>query len=103
MAIKSLFYLSGKVAIVTGGGDDIGKGCCEMLAEAGASVVVSDVNIENAEKVAKQIKDGGGKALGIECNVLKDEDLVRLVENTVKEFGGVHILVNNAGGVQTLD
>lgn len=98
MAIKSLFDLSGKVAIVTGGGDGIGKGCCEMLAEAGASVVVSDVNVENAKKVAKQIKDGGGKALGIECNVLKDEDLVRLVENTVKEFGGVHILVNNAGG-----
>lgn len=98
MSIQSLFDLSGKVAIVTGGGDGIGKGCCEMLAEAGASVVVSDVNVENAEKVAKQIKDAGGKALSIECNVLKDEDLVRLVETAVKEFGGVHILVNNAGG-----
>lgn len=98
MSIQSLFDLSGKVAIVTGGGDGIGKGCCEMLAQAGASVVVSDINIENAEKVAKQIKDNGGKALSIVCNVLKDEDLVNLVETTVKEFGGVHILVNNAGG-----
>lgn len=98
MSIQSLFDLSGKVAIVTGGGDGIGKGCCEMLAQAGASVVVSDINIENAEKVAKLIKDGGGQALAIECNVLKDEDLVRLVETTAKEFGGVHILVNNAGG-----
>lgn len=98
MSIQSLFNLSGKIAIVTGGGDGIGKGCCEILAEAGASVVVSDVNLENAEKVAKQIRDHGGNSLAIECNVLKDENLVRLVETTVKEFGGVHVLVNNAGG-----
>lgn len=98
MSIQSLFNLSGKVAIVTGGGDGIGKGCCRMLAEAGASIVVSDVDAEKAERVAKQIRDSGGKALSTECNVLREEDLVRLVETSVKEFGGVHILVNNAGG-----
>ena len=49
MDIKNLFDLSGKVAVVTGGGDGIGKGCCEILAAAGASVVVSDINADKAE------------------------------------------------------
>lgn len=98
MSIHSLFDLSGKVAIVTGGGNGIGKSSCEMLSAAGAAVVVSDLKIADAEKVAAQIRSGGGKALAVECNVTKDEDLVQLTQKTVEEFGGVDILVNNAGG-----
>lgn len=98
MTIQSLFDLSGKVAIVTGGGNGIGKGCCEMLAEAGASVVVGDLNAEDAGNVAKGIRDGGGKAIAVACNVLDDAERVNLVEQAVTHFGAIHILVNNAGG-----
>lgn len=93
-----LFDLSGKVAIVTGGGNGIGKACCRMLAEYGAAVVIADLKAADAQQVADEITSIGGKALAVECNVLRDEDLVRLVERTVAEWGGVHILVNNAGG-----
>ena len=98
MSIKTMFDLTGKVAIVTGGGNGIGKACCEILADAGASVTVSDLKLPDAEAVANQIKAAGGKAIAIACNVTKDEDLVNLTERTVKELGGIDILVNNAGG-----
>ncbi|MGL4293301.1 MAG: glucose 1-dehydrogenase [Bacteroidales bacterium] len=96
--IEELFNLAGKVAIVTGGGDGIGKGSCEILSQAGASVVVSDLNIEKASAVAEEINAKGGKAVACACNVLKDEDLVNLIDTAVKAFGTVNILVNNAGG-----
>jgi len=98
MNFNELFSLNGKVAIVTGGGNGIGKASCLMLANAGAAVAVSDLKHEGALKVAEEIKALGGKAIGVSCNVTKDEDLVNLVETTVKEPGSVHILVNNAGG-----
>lgn len=98
MTVPNLFDLSGKVAIVTGGGNGIGKACCEMLAAAGAAVAVSDLKPEDAQAVADAINAGGGKAIALGCNVTADDDLVKLVETTVKELGGIHILVNNAGG-----
>jgi 7-alpha-hydroxysteroid dehydrogenase len=98
MSIQNLFDLNGKVAIVTGGGNGIGKACCLMLAGAGASVAVSDLKLPDAESVADEIRKMGGKAIAVECNVMKDEDLVNLVERTNAELGGVNILVNNAGG-----
>lgn len=98
MPIDALFDLHGKVAIVTGGGNGIGRACCEMLADAGASVVVSDLKPSDAEAVVQAITAKGGKALAVACNVTKDEDLVAMVEKAVAHFGGVHILVNNAGG-----
>ncbi|SDM29024.1 7-alpha-hydroxysteroid dehydrogenase [Modicisalibacter muralis] len=98
MDTQSLFDLSGKVAIVTGGGNGIGKACARMLADYGAAVVVADLKAADAKKVVDEIASNGGKALAAECNVLKDENLVHLVEQTVAELGGPHILVNNAGG-----
>lgn len=97
MDISSLFDLSGKVAIVTGGGDGIGKGCAEILAAAGAAVVVSDINLEKAQTVANEIIASGGRACAVECNVLNFDELDRLVKTAVQKFGTVNILVNNAG------
>lgn len=98
MQTKNLFELKGKTAIVTGGGNGIGKACCEILASHGANVVVSDLKVEDAQSVVDWVKADGGKAIAVSCNVTKDEELVNLVNTAVQSFGGVHILVNNAGG-----
>lgn len=97
MGNESLFDLTGKVAVVTGGGDGIGKASCEILAAAGAAVVVSDISLEKAQSVADGITAAGGKSAAVVCNVLKPEDLTHLIDFTVTAFGTVNILVNNAG------
>ena len=98
MKYSELFNLKGKTAIVTGGANGIGKATAKLLAEAGANISIGDFNLEDAQATAKEIEKFGVKAIAISCNVLKDEDLVNLVEETVKQLGGVHILINNAGG-----
>lgn len=98
MEFNKLFDLSGKVAIVTGGANGIGKATALRLAQAGADIAIGDFNLADAEATAKDIEALGVKAIAVACNVLKDEDLVNLVDVTVKELGGVHILINNAGG-----
>ena len=98
MDTSKLFDLTGKTAIVTGGGNGIGKACCEMLAAYGANVVVSDYKIEPANKVVEEITSKGGKAIALDCDVTKDEALVNLVEKTLEAYGQINILVNNVGG-----
>lgn len=98
MEFNKLFDLDGKVAIVTGGANGIGKATALRLAEAGANIAIGDFNLADAEATAKEIEALGVKAIAVACNVLKDEDLVSLVETTVSKLGGVHILINNAGG-----
>lgn len=97
MDIRSLYDLTGKVAVVTGGGDGIGKGCCGILAAAGACVVVSDLNLDKASEVADEITKDGGKAVAVACNVLDEDELNNLIDFAVKTYGTVNILVNNAG------
>ncbi|MBD5218777.1 MAG: glucose 1-dehydrogenase [Bacteroidales bacterium] len=97
MKTDSLFDLTGRVAVVTGGGDGIGRAACEILAAFGAAVVVSDLSLEKAQAVADGITASGGRSAAVECNVLNAEDLVRLVDFAVATFGTVNILVNNAG------
>lgn len=95
--IDSLFDLTGKVAVVTGGGDGIGRASAEILASAGASVIVSDMSLEKAQSVTDAIVAAGGKSAAVECNVLNPDDLDRLIDFTVSTYGTVNILVNNAG------
>ena len=98
MEKDNLFNCTNKTSIVTGGGNGIGKACCKILAAHGSNVVVSDLKKEDAEAVAHEIKQDGGNAIAISCNVLEDDDLVNLVKTSVNIFGGIEILVNNAGG-----
>lgn len=95
--MKNYFDLSGKVAIVTGGGDGIGKGCAEILAAAGAKVVVSNRTLSKAQSVCDDISSTGGSAIAVECDVQIDSDLQNVVDIAIQEFGAVNILVNNAG------
>jgi 7-alpha-hydroxysteroid dehydrogenase len=98
MDYQTYFDLKNKTAIVTGGGNGIGKGACETMAAFGANIVVSDLKLEDAEKVRDQIIADGGRAIAVACNVTKDEDLQNVVKAAIDEFGSIEILVNNAGG-----
>ncbi len=95
--IKELLDLSGKTAIVTGGAVGIGFGISLRLAEAGANILVADVNAENAEKAKKELVGNGRKAEAVRADVSNEEDVKKMVEKAVEVFGGVDILVNNAG------
>ncbi len=92
------FRLDGHVAIVTGAGAGIGRAIGVLFASAGASVVISDLRADAAETVAAEIREAGGNAIGVACNVTKDDDLQALVQTSINRFGKLSILVNNAGG-----
>lgn len=98
METNKLLDLTGMVALVTGAGDGIGAGCAEILAAAGAKVVVSNLTLAKAEQVVEKIKADGGEAVAVDCNVLDDNDLVRVVDFTLSTYGKINILINNAGG-----
>lgn len=89
--------LMNKVAIVTGAASGMGKSIALLYAKEGAKVVVSDLNLEGAHKVAEEITSAGGTALAIKTNVAVEEDIQVLVDTAVSTYGTVDILVNNAG------
>ena len=90
--------LSGKVAIVTGASKGIGAAIARRFAEAGAAVAVNYASDKTgADRVVEQIKRGGGKAVAIQANVSKSEDVKRLFAETKAKLGALNILVNNAG------
>jgi glucose 1-dehydrogenase len=90
--------LHGKVAIVTGGNTGIGKSIVLALAQEGANIVIDYISNEQAtEELEKQIVALGDKAIGVDADVSKVEDLQRLVDAAVKEFGRLDVMVNNAG------
>lgn len=97
-SFNELFDLSGKTAIVTGGANGIGKATALRLAQAGANIVIADLKLEDANAAAQEIESYGVKALAVECNILKDDDLVAMVDKVVAAFGTINILINNAGG-----
>jgi len=90
--------LAGKVAVVTGGSKGIGAGIARALGTAGASVVVNYAsNKENADRVVAEITSNGGRAIAVQGNVSSAADVKRLFEETMKAFGSLDVLVNNAG------
>ena len=95
----TLFDLTGKTAIVTGGGKGIGRQMAEGLAEAGANLVLCARNAERCEQAASELEERGVKALGLGCDVRDPEQVQEVVARTVADFGGLDILVNNSGVV----
>lgn len=100
-AVDSTNTLSGKVAIVTGGGRDIGRACVMKLAQAGASVAINyHSSSEGADTAVSEIRDAGGTAFSLQGDMTSSADVADLVEQTVATFGGgVDILVHVTGGL----
>jgi NAD(P)-dependent dehydrogenase (short-subunit alcohol dehydrogenase family) len=97
MHIKQLFDLTGKVAIVTGGGRGLGQQIAEGFAESGAHVVVCSRKLEACQEVSEELKKLGVESLAFKCDVANPEDVRNVVEKTMEKFGRIDILVNNSG------
>ena len=89
--------LKGKVALITGAAQGIGKAVTLVLARHGADVVVADVNIEKAQETAREVEALGRAAMAVRVDVTHLEDVEKMVEAAVQRFGKIDILVNNAG------
>jgi dehydrogenase/reductase SDR family protein 4 len=96
MMIKEQFSLEGKVAIITGSSKGIGKAIAKGLAENGAQVVISSRSQEACDGVVTEFKKEGLNAIGIACHVGKEDQCKQLIAKTIKIFGRIDILVNNA-------
>ncbi|WP_341898047.1 SDR family NAD(P)-dependent oxidoreductase, partial [Ferrovibrio terrae] len=92
----TLFDLSGKVAVITGSSRGIGRAIALRMAQHGAKVVVTSRKAEACEKVAAEIKNAGGDAIVVPCNVSDKAQLQALVDATVKQWGRIDVLVCNA-------
>ena len=95
--LKEIINLEGKVAIITGGAMGIGFGIAYRLAEAGASVVIADMNKTAADEAAAKLEAKGWKAAAVEVDVSQAAQVEQVVEMAVKTYGSVDILVNDAG------
>jgi NAD(P)-dependent dehydrogenase (short-subunit alcohol dehydrogenase family) len=92
------FDLTDRTAIVTGGGQGIGKGICLALAEVGANIIVADMNFKGAEETAREVEALGRKSLAIETDVCNGAQVEAMAQRAMEVFGAIDILVNNAGG-----
>lgn len=97
MNVMDLFDLTGKTALITGGGRGLGAQIAEGFAEAGANIVLCSRKVEACQETAERLAKLGVKTLALSCDISKPEDVHKVVEATVKEFGSIDILVNNSG------
>jgi NAD(P)-dependent dehydrogenase (short-subunit alcohol dehydrogenase family) len=97
MGVRELFDLSGKTAIVTGGGSGIGRQMASALAELGANVVICARKLERCEQVAAELAQLGARTLALHCDLRQPGDARAVVDRTVEELGRVDVLVNDAG------
>jgi NAD(P)-dependent dehydrogenase (short-subunit alcohol dehydrogenase family) len=95
--------LEDKRAIITGGASGIGRATAKLFAEEGAAVAIADINDVDGLALAEQIRDNGGKAIYMHCDVTIPEDCQRAVVTAVEELGGLDILFNNAGIIRRAD
>src|SRR5438067_588943 len=93
----SVYDLTGRKALVTGGARGLGAGMAEALARAGAAVVIGDIRTELGQATVDSIKKTGGDAAFLPLNVTEDHSWERCIEGTIAELGGLDIVVNNAG------
>jgi NAD(P)-dependent dehydrogenase (short-subunit alcohol dehydrogenase family) len=91
--------LSGKAALVTGGGTGIGRAIALAFAREGAGVAVAGRRLEKLREVISEIQNQGGAGLAMECDVTRAQDVARAVKGTVERFGRLNVLVNNAGAL----
>jgi len=94
--MKTPFDLSGQVAVITGSSKGIGRAAAEIMAALGAKVVVSSRKADACEAVAASIRNGGGEAMVIPCNISRKEEVEGLVKGTLKQWGRIDTLVCNA-------
>ena len=98
-----MLRLSRKVAFITGGGTGIGRACAQLFAKEGAQVVVTGRRNEPLRETVHEIEESGGQALAIACDVTKRESVESALSGAVEYFGGLNIIVNNAGAVVVAD
>ncbi|TAK99366.1 MAG: SDR family oxidoreductase [Rhodospirillaceae bacterium] len=100
-SLLTKFDLSGRVAIVTGGGTGIGAATARLLAQHGADIVLASRTVDELERKAAEVREATGRrCLAVPTDVKDEEQVARMVQRTVDEFGRVDILINNAGGTR---
>ncbi|MBF1999275.1 MAG: SDR family oxidoreductase [Synechococcales cyanobacterium M58_A2018_015] len=97
-----MMTLRGKVALVTGGGRGLGAATCAALAEAGAIVIVADIQVDLAEQVVAEIRRQGGEAVALALDITQDNQVQTVIQKLLDQYGHLDILVNNAGTDVTL-
>ncbi len=98
MGNVSQFALDGKVAIITGGSDGIGKGIAIGYARAGAKVVIASIPADRIAPAVEEVESAGGDVLGVACDVTDGAEVASMVDQVIDRFGRIDVLVNVAGG-----
>ncbi len=94
--------LQGKVVLVTGGGQGLGEAVCQVLGAAGAVIVAADIRPEQAEGIARRLREAGGQALALPLDVGDEDQAAAVIRQGIERFGRLDVLVNNAGTDRTV-
>ncbi len=95
--------LDGKIALITGAGTGIGRATARAMAAEGAKIVVAEINAASGEQTAHIVTQAGGACIAVTTDVTREDSVQAAIETAVREFGGLHILHNNAGGSTPVD